>query len=147
MGKEDAQKSTMAQLEVLMKQKEAQAIRRLIQEKDEQDRGMGREKDAARNRRKMQERSAAEVKAIEQTRANQLGRKRDDAVVIREKKIAAVDREMASKVREFQEDMRAIDVRRREEKDQIIEDVWTQKREERQTTEQKKEKFEELEET
>merc|ERR1711920_1072054 len=66
--REEAKKSTMAQLEVLMKQKEAQAIRRLIQEKDEQDRGMGREKDAARQRRKMQERSAAEVKAIEQTR-------------------------------------------------------------------------------
>ena len=29
--------------QVLMKQKEAQAIRRLIQEKDAQDRGMGRE--------------------------------------------------------------------------------------------------------
>merc|ERR1740121_2679252 len=82
---EDAKKSTMAQLEVLMKQKEAQAIRRLIQEKDEQDRGMGREKDAARQRRKMQERSAAEVKAIEQTRALQLARKRDDAVLLREK--------------------------------------------------------------
>merc|ERR1711862_1073322 len=49
---EEAKKSTMAQLEVLMKQKEAQAIRRLIQEKDEADRGMGKEKDAARQRRK-----------------------------------------------------------------------------------------------
>merc|ERR1712217_840756 len=110
----------MQQLEALMKQKQAKDIRRLMQERDEQDRGLGHAKDAARQRRKMQERTAAETKAIEQTRANQLGRKRDDAVVIREKKIAAVDREMASKVREFQEDMRAIDVRRREEKDQII---------------------------
>merc|ERR1712060_585468 len=93
--KEDAQKSTMAQLEVLMKQKEAQAIRRLIQEKDEQDRGMGREKNAARARREMQNRSAAEVKAIEQTRANQLGRKRDDAVILREKKVANEDRAIA----------------------------------------------------
>merc|ERR1719201_1150136 len=65
-AKEEAKKSTMAQLEVLMKQKEAQAIRRLIQEKDEADRGMGREKDAARQKRKMQERSANEIKKIEQ---------------------------------------------------------------------------------
>merc|ERR1711879_273483 len=99
-AEEEAKKSTMAQLEVLMKQKEAQAIRRLIQEKDEQDRGMGREKDAARQRRKMQERSAAEVKAIEQTRALQLARKRDDAVLLREKTIATADREMAQTVKE-----------------------------------------------
>merc|ERR1712039_1123812 len=103
---EEARKSTMAQLEVLMKQKEAQAIRRLIQEKDEQDRGMGREKGAARQRRKMQERSAAEVKAIEQTRALQLARKRDDAVLLREKKIAAADREMAQTVKEYQQEIR-----------------------------------------
>merc|ERR1711879_593998 len=82
-AEEEAKKSTMAQLEVLMKQKEAQAIRRLIQEKDEQDRGMGREKDAARQRRKMQERSAAEVAAIEGERAKQLARKRDDLVAKR----------------------------------------------------------------
>merc|ERR1719174_1953819 len=48
-AKEDAKKSTMAQLEVLMKQKEAQAIRRLIQEKDEADRGMGKEEDAKKS--------------------------------------------------------------------------------------------------
>jgi len=34
-AEEEAKKSTMAQLEVLLKQKEAQAIRRLIQERDE----------------------------------------------------------------------------------------------------------------
>eukprot|EP00438_Fugacium_kawagutii_P000352 Skav204713 [mRNA] locus=scaffold3332:253423:278306:- [translate_table: standard] len=83
---EEAKKSTMAQLEVLMKQKEAQAIRRLIQEKDAQDRGMGREQlgiaNAARQRRKMQERSAAEVRAIEEERAQQLARKRDEQVRI-----------------------------------------------------------------
>merc|ERR550525_1849199 len=76
----EAKKSTMAQLEVLMKQKEAQAIRKLIQEKDEQDRGMGREKDSARQRRKMQERSQQEIAAIEAEKARQLGQRRDDQV-------------------------------------------------------------------
>merc|ERR1712083_1001656 len=147
MGKEKeaANKSTVQQLELLMKQKEAQAIRRLIQEKDEQDRGMGREKDAARQRRKMQERSAAEVKAIEQTRALQLARKRDDAVLLREKKIATADREMAQTVKEYQQEIRAVEVRRRGEKDVIIEELWTSKREARELTEQNRDLFVDLE--
>merc|ERR1712217_396351 len=121
------------------------AIRRLIQEKDEQDRGMGREKDAARQRRKMQERSAAEVKAIEQTRALQLARKRDDAVLLREKTIATADRDMAQTVKKYQQEIRAVEVRRREEKDVIIEELWTSKREARELTEQKRNLFVDLE--
>merc|ERR1719296_644808 len=94
---EEAKKSTRAQLDVLMKQKEAQAIRRLIQEKDEADRGMGREKDAARHRRKMQERSAAEVQAFENQRAQQLARKREEQVQKREKEIKQKDKQEAHK--------------------------------------------------
>merc|ERR1712060_810123 len=121
------------------------AIRRLIQEKDEQDRGMGREKDAARQRRKMQERSAAEVKAIEQTRALQLARKRDDAVLLRKKTIATADREMAQTVKKYQQEIRAVEVRRREEKDVFIEELWTSKREARELTEQNRNLFVDLE--
>merc|ERR1712019_6238 len=101
----------MAQLEVLMKQKQAQNIRRLIQEKDEADRGMGREKDAARQRRKMQERSANEVAAIEAERAKQLARKRDDQVVKEEKKLAKKNRAIAEKIRELGDKEREIQVR------------------------------------
>mmetsp|Transcript_1509 Transcript_1509/g.4685 ORF Transcript_1509/g.4685 Transcript_1509/m.4685 type:complete len:629 (-) Transcript_1509:81-1967(-) len=142
---EEAKKSTMAMLEVLMKQKEAEAIRRLIQEKDEQDRGMGREKDAARQRRKMQERSAAEVRAIEETRAKQLGRKRDEQVVVREKKIAAVNKAIAGKVFEYQSQVRELQAKRRQEKDTIIAEQWARKLEERQEKEKKREEFEALE--
>merc|ERR1712087_204296 len=93
--KDKARQGTQAQLELLMKQKEAQAIRKLVQEKDEQERGMGKEKDVARQRRKMQERSANEVKAIEAERAKQLGRKRDDQVAKREVAIAKKSRGIA----------------------------------------------------
>merc|ERR1712187_764604 len=140
--REEAKKSTMAQLEVLMKQKEAQAIRRLIQEKDEQDRGMGREKDAARQRRKMNERKANEVAAIEAERAKQLARKRADQVVKEEQKITKKNREIAAKVKELGEVERAIQVRRREEKDQIIEDLWAHKSEVIRELTEKRERFE-----
>mmetsp|Transcript_43584 Transcript_43584/g.121131 ORF Transcript_43584/g.121131 Transcript_43584/m.121131 type:complete len:628 (-) Transcript_43584:77-1960(-) len=143
--KEEAKKSTMQMLEVLMKQKEAQAIRRLIQEKDEKDRGMGREKDAARQRRKMQERSAAERKAIEDTKAKQLGRRRDEQVVIRERKIMQVNRELAEKVFEYKAEQRKLEIEKREEKDKIIEAEWARKREERREKEKQREEFEAME--
>merc|ERR1719424_823962 len=92
---QEAKKNTMAQLEVLMKQKEAQAIRKLIQEKDEADRGNGRAKDADRQRRKMQERSQAEIASIESEKARQLGQKRDDQVKKREQVILRRNRQIA----------------------------------------------------
>jgi len=144
--KEEAQKSTMAQLEALMKQKEAQAIRRLIQQKDEQDRGMGREKNAARERRKAQERSAAEVAAIENQRAQQLARNREQQVLKREQLVKNKDRQEADKVRERREAERFVQVRRREEKDAIIEELWRQKKEERLDREARRDEFERLEE-
>lgn len=142
---EEATKSTRAQLDVLMKQKEAQAIRRLIQEKDEQDRGMGREKDAARHRRKMQVRSAAEVQAFENQKSQQLARKREDQVVKREKEIKQKDKEIATQVLERMEAERLLQVRRREEKDQIIAERWRLKREEKLERERKHEQFEMME--
>lgn len=139
---EEAKKSTKAMLDVLMKQKEAQAIRRLIQEKDEKDRGMGREKDAARQRRKMQERSAAEVKAIEETKAKQLGRKRDENMAVRERKIAAVNRELADAVFASQAAQRQKEAEVREQKDRLAEELWQSKRQERQAKERAREDFE-----
>mmetsp|Transcript_89246 Transcript_89246/g.237216 ORF Transcript_89246/g.237216 Transcript_89246/m.237216 type:complete len:621 (-) Transcript_89246:107-1969(-) len=142
---EEAKKSTMQMLEVLMKQKEAQAIRRLIQEKDEKDRGMGREKDAARHRRKVQERSAAERKAIEDTKAKQLGRKRDEQVVVRERKIQQVNRELADAVFAHQAEVRQKEIALRELKDSIIEDEWRRKTEERREKDRQREEFEAME--
>jgi len=125
---QDAMKSTKAQLETLMKQKEAQAIRRLIQDKDMQDRGMGREKDAARQKRKIAERSANEVKNIEKQRATQLARKREDQVVKRENVIKKRTKELVLRARSFNEQKAADEITLREKKDQIIEEIWAEKR-------------------
>jgi len=57
---EKARLGTVVALEEKRRQRDAHAIRKLVQEKDEADRGMGRENDAARHRRKMQERTEAE---------------------------------------------------------------------------------------
>jgi len=142
----EAKKSTMAQLEALMKQKEAQAIRRLIQQKDEQDRGAAGEKSAARNKRKRQEASAAEAAAIENQRAQQLARNREQQVLKREQLVKNKDRQEAERVRDRRENERFIEVRRREEKDAIIEEVWRVKREERLDREARRDEFERLEE-
>jgi len=142
----EAKKSTMAQLEALMKQKEAQAIRRLIQQKDEQDRGAAGEKSAARNKREKQARSAAEAAAIENQRAQQLARNREQQVLKREQMVKNKDRTEAERVRERREAERFTEVRRREEKDAIIEELWRQKREERLDREARRDEFERLEE-
>lgn len=145
-SEEDAKKSTMAQLEVLMKQKEAQAIRRLIQEKDEQDRGMGRVKDAARQKRKMAANSAKEIKNIEKERANQLARKRDTQVEKHEKKVMAYSRELAEKARAVKEQEREDKLRLEEKKKAILDEIWRQKREAWLENEKRKDRHMELEE-
>merc|ERR1719282_1006535 len=124
---------------------EAQAIRRLIQEKDEQDRGMGREKDAARQRRKMQERSAAEVASIEAERAKQLARKRDDLVVKREQLLVKKSKQIAEEVRKQQVRAREVEIDRREKKDQMITELWERKNEEWAEKTRKKKEFDALE--
>lgn len=144
--KEKAVEGTQKQLELLMKQKEAQAIRKLIQEKDEQDRGMGKEKDVARQRRKMQERSTNEVKAIEAERAKQMGRKREDQVAKKELQIARKSRVIAEKVFQIKEHRREIEARRRHDKDKMIEEIWVRKSEERQSLDDKRNQFEAMEE-
>ncbi|CAE8589626.1 unnamed protein product, partial [Polarella glacialis] len=143
---EEARKSTMAQLEVLMKQKEAQAIRRLIQEKDAQDRGQGREKDAARQRRKMQERSAAEVANIEAERAQQLAKKREEAVEKRQFLVVKRNRQIAEQIRLDKGKGREFEVKRRLEKDAMIEASWELKTEVRVAREAKRAEFLRLEE-
>lgn len=137
----DARKSTLAQLEILMKQKEAQAIRRLIQEKDAADRGSGRERDAARQRRKMQERSAAEVAAIEAERAQQLARKREEQCGKREALLLKRNRQLAEQVREERKEKKVYQLKLRAMKDEIIEEEWAAKSEVRTAQENKMKDF------
>lgn len=143
---EEAKKSTMAQLEVLMKQKEAQAIRRLIQEKDAADRGAGREKNAARQRRKMAERSAQEVQQIEAERAQQLARKREEQVERRQGLVLKRNRQIAEQVREEKLKEREYQVKLREIKDEMIAVIWREKTQARLEGEAKVREFHRLEE-
>lgn len=143
---QEAKKNTMAQLEVLMKQKEAQAIRKLIQEKDEADRGNGRAKDADRQRRKMQERSQAEIASIESEKARQLGQKRDDQVKKREQVILRRNRQIATDVHARLDEERKNTLRLRGVKDGMIDELWSTKKAERQEKEAKYQEFLRLEE-
>lgn len=146
MAAEEAKKSTKAQLEALLKQKEAQAVRRLVQEKDEQDRGVGREKDAARQRRKMQERSAAEVASIAAQRAQQIAKKRDESVIKRDQILVRKNRQIAEEVRIYKEGVRDHQARLRSLKDNIIAEHWRAKFLQKQEREELQEAFQELEE-
>merc|ERR1712125_228618 len=110
------------------------------------ERGMGKEKDVARQRRKMQERSANEVKAIEAERAKQLGRKRNDQVTKREVAIAKKSRAIAEKVFQIKEAKRAVEARRRAEKDQMLEEMWQHKSDLIREKEKKMEAFAAMEE-
>jgi len=141
-----AKQSTLAAIQALMKQKEAQAIRRLIQEKDEQDRGMGREKDAARQRRRLQERTANEVAAMEAQRAAQLGRKRDDQVEKRDAVVVKRNKQIAARVHHDRAAERLHKVKIKELKDAIIEELWRLKREKRVQAYSKRTEFKRLEE-
>lgn len=142
---EAAKASVQKNLEDLLKKKEAYAIRRLIQEKDEQDRGMGREKDAARQKRQMQARSANDLKQIEKGRARQLERQREEKVLKREQAIQKANLLITNHVRELKEEQRAIEVTRQEAKDAIVEAEWTRKAQVMQGAKAKQEQFEALE--
>merc|ERR1719291_1334229 len=117
----------MAQLEVLMKQKEAQAIRKLIQEKDEADRGM--------------ERAQAEIASIETEKARQLGQKRDDQVKKREQVILRRNRQISTDVRSRLDEERKNQIRLRGVKDGMIDELWSTKKAERQEKEHKYQEF------
>lgn len=107
---------------------------------------MGREKDAARQRRKMQERSAAEVQAFENQRAQQLARKREEQVLKWEKEIKVRDKGEAVKAMERIEHERLHQVKLREEKDRIIEEREKEKAEEHADKEGRRDEFDRLEE-
>lgn len=141
-----AKQSTLAAIQALMKQKEAQAIRRLIQEKDEQDRGMGREKDAARQRRRLQERTANEVAAMENQRAAQLGKKRDDQVEKRETILVKRNKQIAARVHHDRAAERLHRVKIKEIKETLIEELWRMKHEFRLAAYAKRKEFQRLEE-
>lgn len=146
-AEKEAKESTMAQLEVLMKQKEAAAIRRLIQEKEAEEAGMGKDKDATRQKRQQQEKSAKEAKRIEAEKARNLDIKRAGQVAKWEAKITKKSRAISEKCREKAEELRAKEARMHEKKERLIADMWREKGEAWLANEEKRNKGEAMDET
>mmetsp|Transcript_104776 Transcript_104776/g.295010 ORF Transcript_104776/g.295010 Transcript_104776/m.295010 type:complete len:634 (-) Transcript_104776:217-2118(-) len=141
---EEAQKSTMLQLEVLKKQKQANDIRKLIASRGEDGQGNS-EKKKSRQAKKNQESAEREKRLIEKQREEQLGRNRELQVQKWEQDIQNKDRMAAEKIRDHREGERMIQVRRREEKDGILDEEWRLKKEERLEREARRDEFERLE--
>lgn len=103
---------------------------------------MGREKDAARQRRKMQERSEAEIKAIEAQRKAQLARKREEKIAKIELRFKAMGRAEAKKAHEWHEEERERKLRLKEAKEAIVERIWAEKHAEIEDKQRRREAFE-----
>mmetsp|Transcript_31347 Transcript_31347/g.73108 ORF Transcript_31347/g.73108 Transcript_31347/m.73108 type:complete len:643 (+) Transcript_31347:83-2011(+) len=142
----EAKKSVEDQLQSLMKQKEAQNIRRLLQEKDEEDRGIGRERDAARQRKRMQMRSAAEIRAIEEEKIRQVAAKRDQRVEKREHEEKKRDIREVARARQVKDQARLLSLQRAEEKEKLVEVIWQERAEKVRKQARKRAEFLEMEE-
>mmetsp|Transcript_15661 Transcript_15661/g.35231 ORF Transcript_15661/g.35231 Transcript_15661/m.35231 type:complete len:643 (-) Transcript_15661:104-2032(-) len=142
----EEKKSVQNQLQTLMKQKEAQNIRRLLQEKDEEDRGIGRERDAARQRKRMQMRSAAEIRAIEEEKIRQVAAKRDQRVEKREHEEKKRDIREVAKARQVKDQTRLQSLQRQDEKEKLVEVIWQEKAENIRKQARKRAEFLEMEE-
>merc|ERR1719453_173866 len=71
---------TIAQLEILMKQKEAEAIRRLMRDKEEKRHNAEQQGEQAKAKRKARERSWKEQRDVEMEKMRLLEKKRAEAV-------------------------------------------------------------------
>lgn len=143
---EDAKKGTMAQLEVLMKQKQAEDIRKLIASKDSSRGGACPQRSAARQKKKEAERVANEQQMLEQHRAERLAVKREEQIKKREEVVKNQDHMLAAQIRDTRDIERLEQVKLREEKDDVIADQWRMKRLEREKRETAKDEFLRLEE-
>merc|ERR1712100_829745 len=95
----------------------------------------------------MQERSANEIKKIEQEKAHNLARKRADQVAKYEAKVTRKSKQLSEQVRQYREAERAEQQRLREAKDRIIADLWRKKGEEWLANEEKRNRYEAMDET
>merc|ERR1719450_455108 len=110
-----------------MKQKEAQAIKKLIAEKGASDAAGAAANDAERAQRKAKERSAKEAKNKELEKAHQLARKRLDQVAKYDAKVAKKSRLIMEKAREWKEKDNAEKARFADAKSRLIKKIWKEK--------------------
>lgn len=143
---EEAKKATMSQLNLMLKQKQAQAIQRLVQEKAAQDAGGGKDKDAARKKRLDRESTKAELAARETDRANQLQGKRIEQLEKRANLVLKKNRQYSETHREQRLKVAENKARLLEVKELITTQLWKEKTIERMNREGKRREFVRLEE-
>merc|ERR1719453_734813 len=97
---------TIAQLDILMKQKEAEAIRRLMRDKEEKKHNAEQQGEQAKAKRKARERSWKEQRDVEMEKMRLLEKKRTEAVKKYEALIVKKQKEIARDARERNERQR-----------------------------------------
>eukprot|EP00930_Biecheleria_cincta_P069043 TRINITY_DN56838_c0_g1_i1.p1 TRINITY_DN56838_c0_g1~~TRINITY_DN56838_c0_g1_i1.p1 ORF type:complete len:617 (+),score=174.33 TRINITY_DN56838_c0_g1_i1:86-1936(+) len=143
---EEAKKATMSQLNLMLKQKQAQAIQRLVQEKAAQDAGGGKDKELARKKRLERETTKAELALREAERASQLNNKRLEQLEKRASLVLKKNRQYAEANREDRLKLRDNQARLAEMKGIIIAQLWKEKTIQRMNREEKRREFVRLEE-
>lgn len=142
---ESAKKGTYKQLENLMKQKEAQNILKLLKVREEQDKGVGRERDAAKQRRKAQEKNYLESKSLEQQKANNLGLRRAENESEFDQKLVRANRDIAFSAQQDNDLARAKEMKKQEDYRQLMSAFWAFKDEVRKARRTKEQIFGDLE--
>jgi hypothetical protein len=136
---------TTAQLDVLIKQKDAEAIRRLMKDKEEQKHSAETQGEQNRQKRKARERSWKEQRDVEQEKMRLLEKKRNEAVKKREALVTKRCKEIARETREGIEAKRRIEMERLEKKEELLVKIEEEKAQARKAKREEQEMWEDLE--
>lgn len=137
---------TVAQLEVLMKQKEAEAIRRLVDEKEREEHHREQRLDLAMQKKKAQDRNWREAREVEQEKIRLLEKKRREAMDQRNATLTRRNRELAKAAREVNEEARRKQLARDEKRAVLAEEREQQAQKDREAQAEKRERYQELDE-
>lgn len=137
---------TVAQLEVLMKQKEAEAIRRLVDDKEREEHHREQRLDMAMQKKKAQERNWREAREVEQEKIRLLEKKRKEAMDQRNAVVMRRNREIAKTAREFNEEARREQLARDERKAKLAEQLEEQNQRRREQEAEKRDRYQALDE-
>lgn len=137
---------TVAQLEVLMKQKEAEAIRRLVDDKEREEHHREQRMDQAMQKKRAQERNWREAREVEQEKIRLLEKKRKDAFEQRQGLVLRKCRDLAKVAREANEEARRQHLANEEKKQQVANEAEQRAHKIREENLEKRERYANLEE-
>lgn len=136
---------TTAQLDVLIKQKDAEAIRRLMKDKEEQKHSAETQGEQNRQKRKARERSWKEQRDVEAEKMRLLEKKRNEAVKKREALVTKKNKDISRETREGIEAQRRIEMERQEKKEELLLKYEEEKAAARKAKREEQERWEDLE--